>query len=73
MPIETILFSSFISAFIAFILASNIFNSFWKWLTSGIVVFITVALAMTFNLVFLYCIVIGIFVMLLIFLFFKRK
>ena len=37
-------------AFWAFLIASNIFNSFWTWLATAIITFIIMAVAVTYEL-----------------------
>ena len=45
-------------AFWAFLIASNIFNSFWAWLATAIITFIIMAIAVTYELAVLLGIVI---------------
>ena len=56
----------FAFAFIAFIIASNIFGSFWAWLASGGVVFALMAIIFTYELWTLLVIFLVIFILLII-------
>ena len=49
-PIDTILLISFAFAFIAFIIASNIFGRFWQWILTAVATFALFALLLTFKL-----------------------
>lgn len=56
---------SFAFAFVAFIMASNVFGRVWQWIVTGVVTFAAISLMLAFELETLFCIVVGVFALLL--------
>ena len=63
----------FAFAFFAFIIASNIFNRFWKWLAAAGITFIVTTFLIKYELMTLLCIMVGLFITIEILLLIKRK